>query len=253
MPAYDVPQGWTPNKYWSAYAESFAQEGSDDQLIAALTGAVPEAWANRFMPNLTNGRVALRKEGSDEYDDEATRRFNEGIGKANSKFGGWQNASSQPYLDMYGRSLQNRLRNDFKKNRQGMEQQGIANLMDQTQDVIGDDFKAIDGNLSARGLLHSGKRDAAQSRAAAARAGELNKSVGDYVNQLSDTERNLNSDVFGAEINSAVNQASLNDIVTQSLFNRMKQKIGGAQQDAQSAQGFGSGIGSALGSFAGRK
>lgn len=253
MAAYQPPSGWVPNQYWSAYAESFAGDGSEDQLIAALTGSVPQEWASRFMPNLTGGRVALRKKDSDEYDDEATRKFNDGISKSNSRFGGWQNANAQNYMDTYSRALQNRLKNDFKSKKDAYRMAGTANLFAQADEATKDDFDSIDSNMNARGLLYSGLRDDARSKAAASRAGEARDMISGYENQLSDMESQLNSDVFGSEIQAAVNQADLNDITTQNLYRRMERNIQQTGQDAKSALGFGKSIGSVLGKVKGKQ
>lgn len=237
---YGPQAGYTPSDYWSLYASQFAQDGSDDQLIAAMTKSVPEQWlkANGFadadtLPDLTKNQLFAP-------------------GKARPSQPGGLDRDENYYMDMYSRGLQSRLRNDFKKNRKVMEDQGIANLRDQYEDVLGEDIGAVDADASARGLLYSGVRTGNRARAAAARSNELGAAAGDYSRQLSDTERKLNSDVFSSEMDSAFKQADLNDIVSGNFYNKLNRDIGNTQGQAQAAMSLGDGIGSLSGALAGR-
>lgn len=240
---HQAPSGYTPSSYWSMYASSFAQDGSEDQLIAALTKSVPEAWlkANGFkdadtMPDLdaTSGRLFRPESG---YRPTSQQDLDRG---------------TDYYLDAYTKGLQSRLRNEFKNQRKGMEAQGSANLRATAEDTMSDDFKSIDGTLSSRGLLHSGKRDAAQARAAAQRSGELGQATTDYLQSIGDMERNLNSDVFASELESSARRADINDLVSGSFARKLSNNIDSSRAQAQAAQSLGSGIGDIGGALAGR-
>lgn len=232
--------GYTPSDYWSMYASSFAQDGSDDQLIAAMTKSVPEAWlkANGFTD-------------ADTLPDlEKNQLFKPGSGYRGVSADGL-NRDSSHYMDMYSRGLQTRLRNDFKNSKKGIENQGVANLRDQSQDALSQDLKGIDADANSRGLLFSGKREAARGAAAAARSNELGQVAGDFSRGLSDTERQLNSDVFSSEMDSAFKQADLNDIMSGNFYNKMQRDLGTTKNQAQAAIGLGDGLGDGLGSLSG--
>ena len=237
---YGPQAGYTPSDYWSLYAASFAQDGSDDQLIAAMTKSVPDAW--------------LKANGFDNADTlpDLTKNQMFAPGKFRPTEQSALDRSESDYMDMYSRNLQSRLRNDFKKNRKGMEDQGIANLRDQYQDALGEDIGAVDADASARGLLYSGVRTGNRARAAAQRANELGAAAGDYSRQLSDTERRLNSDVFASEMDSAFKQADMNDIVSGNFYNKLQRDLGATQGQAQAAMSLGDGLGSFSGALAGR-
>lgn len=237
---YGPQAGYAASDYWSLYASQFAQDGSDDQLIAAMTKSVPEAWlkANGFadpdtLPDLTKNQLFAP-------------------GKARPSQPGGLDRDENYYLDMYSRGLQTRLRNDFKNSKKGIENQGVANLRDQSQDALSQDLKGIDADANSRGLLFSGKREAARGAAAAARSNELGQVVGDFSRGLSDTERRLNSDVFSSEMDSAFKQADLNDIMSGSFYNKMQRDLGATQGQAQAAMSLGDGLGSFSGALAGR-
>lgn len=241
--AYSAPTGYTPSNYWSMYASSFAQDGSEDQLIAALTKSVPDAWlkANGFVdadtmadPALNNGQLFRAENGyrpTSQGDLDRTTDY---------------------YLENYTKGLQSRLRNQFKNERKGMEAQGSANLRANAEDALRNDFKGIDADANARGLLFSGKRKAAQSAGAAQRAGELGQATTDYLQSLGDMERNLNSDVFKSEIDSSVRQADLNDLQSGAFYNKLRRSAGDSAAQAQAAQNFGSGLGSISGALSSR-
>lgn len=240
---YTAPPGYVPSDYWSMYANSFAQDGSDEQLIAAMTHSVPQEW--------------LKKNG---FVDPDTMPDPDLIsGKLFSSDSGYRSTSQSDldrgedyFMGQYGKALTSRLRNDFKKNKAGMEAQGIANLRDQSQDALQDDFKGIDADANARGLLYSGKRQAARGAAAGARANELGQLATDFSQGLSDTERQLNSDVFGSEIQTAANQADINDILTGSFYNKLQRNLGQFEGQANSAASLGQGLGSISGALASR-
>lgn len=226
------------------YASSFAQDGSEDQLIAALTKSVPEAWlkANGFKdadtmpdPDATSGRIFRPESG---YRPTSQQDLDRG---------------ADYYMDQFSRSLQKRLRNDFKKNRSGMEQQGVANLRGQAEDVLKNDLKGIDAEANSRGLLFSGKTDLARRNAAATRANELGQSTTGFVQGLGDMDRQINSDVFGSEIDKSFRQADLNDIMTGQFYKRLQRDVDATQGQAQAAQNLGQGLGSFAGSYFGKK
>lgn len=233
--------GYTPSDYWSMYASSFAQDGSDDQLIAAMTKSVPEAWlkANGFTD-------------ADTLPDlEKNQLFKPGSGYRGVSADGL-NRDSSHYMDMYSRGLQTRLRNDFKNSKKGIENQGVANLRDQSQDALSQDLKGIDADANSRGLLFSGKREAARGAAAAARSNELGQVAGDYSRQLSDTERQLNSDVFLSEMDTAFKQADMNDILSGNFYNKMKNNSDMFAMEAQAANSLGKRLGNASGALKAR-
>lgn len=238
---YAPQAGYTPSDYWSLYAAQFAQDGSDDQLIAAMTKSVPDAWlkASGFADPDTMGNVDPNKNifRNLPREWEGTPALDRG---------------EDYYMNLYSRGLQSRLRNDFKNSKKGIENQGVANLRDQSQDALSQDLKGIDADANSRGILYSGKRQAARGAAAAARADELDQVVGDYSRQLSDTERQLNSDVFSSEMDSAFKQADLNDITSGNFYNKLQRDVGTTQNQAQAAIGLGDGLGSLSGALAGR-
>lgn len=238
--AYGAPAGYTSSNYWSLYANSFAEDGSDDQLIAALTKSVPDAWlkAKGFTDPDTLSEESLR---NGTFQSGYRQPTAEGLDRG-----------SDYYLDSYTKGLQSRLRNQFKNERKGMEAQGSANLRAGAEDALRNDFKGIDADANARGLLFSGKRQAAQSAAAAQRAVELGQATTDYLQSLGDMERNLNSDVFKSEIDSSVRQADINDLKTGAFYNKLRRSAGDSAAQAQAAQNFGSGLGSISGALSSR-
>lgn len=237
---HQAAPGYTPSDYWSLYASTFAEEGSEDQLIAALTRSVPQEWLKKngftdpdTLPDLTNSDMfapGKYRGGRQEDLDRGT----------------------DYYLESYTKGLQSRLRNDFKNQRKGMEAQGSANLRAGAEDALGDEFKSIDAGANSRGLLYSGKRDSARASAASQKASELGQSTTDYLQSIGDMERNLNSDVFNSELSTSVRQADLNDIMSGSLYNRMKNNFENSKLEAQAAQNLGQGIGSFAGNYKAR-
>lgn len=238
---YQTPAGWKSSGYWSVYADQFAQDGSEDQVIAALTRAVPEQW------------LRDRGIGDDQAWSDAPNKTEmrdiimaQGIKKANEK-------SEDHYLGNYAKSLQKKLRDNFSKNRTSLERQGVANLRDQSEDALMSDFKNVDASANARGLLYSGKRDAARGAVAAQRSGELGQSINDFTEGLSDTERNLNSDVITSDITSALQSADINDIMSNAFYKKLEKGVQADQQQAQMAGSLGSGAGSFIGNYYGAK
>lgn len=240
---HQAPAGYTPSSYWSMYASSFAQDGSEDQLIAALTKSVPDAWlkANGFAdpdtmpdPDSTSGKLFRPESGYRPTSQEDLDR------------------GTDYYLESYTKGLQSRLRNDFKNQRKGMEAQGSANLRSTAEDALGDEFKSIDAGANSRGLLYSGKRDAARASAASQKAGELGQATTDYLQSISDMGRNLNSDIFASELETSARQADINDLVSGSFARKLSNNIDSSRAQAQAAQSLGSGIGDIGGALAGR-
>lgn len=245
--AYSPQQGWKNTGYWQVYADLFAQPGSEDQLLAALTKSAPEQWLkeraigddDNFTDTAYWGTPGPKPQNKHLYEGGDLSRLDH------------TPKGDDYYLDQYGKLLTNRLRNDFKKNRFGMEQQGVANLRDQSEDALKDQFRDIDEQANARGLLHSGIRQGTRARAAAQNAGEFRNSATDYLQSVADTERNLNSDVFSSEMNSALKTADMNELLSGAFYNRLQRNIDKTKGQAQAAQNIGSGIGSFLGSVTG--
>lgn len=240
--SHSAPAGYVPSDYWSMYASSFAEDGSEDQLIAALTKSVPDAWLKKngfadadTLPDLSKIQMLTKEAGYRGATQEGLDR------------------GSDYYMDQFSRSLQKRLRNDFKKNRSGMEQQGVANLRGQAEDVLKNDLKGIDAEANSRGLLFSGKTDLAERNAAATRANELGQSTTGFVQGLGDMDRQINSDVFGSEIDKSFRQADLNDIMTGQFYKRLQRDVDATKGQALAAQNLGEGLGSFAGSYFGRK
>lgn len=238
---YQSPAGWKSSGYWSVYADQFAQDGSEDQVIAALTRSVPEQW------------LRDRGIGDDQAWADAPNKTTmsdiimaQGIKKANEK-------PEDYYLGNYAKSLQKRLRDNFQKNKPNLENQGVANLRAETEDALQSDFKNVDANANARGLLYSGKRDAGRAAAANQRATELGKSVNDFTQGLADTERNLNSDVITSDIGSALQTADINDIMSNAFYNKLERGIQSDRQQAAAAGALGGGVGSFIGNYYGAK
>lgn len=240
-----APSGYANSGFWSVYANAFAEDGSDDQLIAALTKSVPLEW--------------LKARGIDENDNVADRDWNDpaqNFYKGIKKPVDWNrsNFDKTPdhFLDSYTKGLQSRLRNQFKSERKGMEAQGSANLRSIAEDGLGDEFKSIDAGANARGLLYSGKRDAARASVASQKAGQLGQATTDYLQSIGDMERGLNSDVFASELETSARQADLNDLVSGAFTRKLNNNIDTSRAQAQAAQQFGSGIGDFSGALAGR-
>lgn len=252
--SYETPQGYKPSKWWSFYAGAAAQDGSEDQLIAALTQSVPEQWLKERGIKDDDSLPGYNYiPGMNEQVPEGQKRLLEGTRWGSSDLpSDYLDRSQDYYLNQYTRGLQNRLRDQFKREKKGMEEQGTANLRDQAQGALTNDFKSIDADANARGLLFSGQREAARGAAASQRAGELGQATTDYAQSLGDMERGINSDVFKSEMDSSLRQADMNDLMSGAFYNRMRRTSRDQAAQAQAAQSFGSGFGSLSGALAGR-
>lgn len=243
-----APSGYVNSGFWSLYANAFAEDGSEDQLIAALTKSVPEQWLRERGID-TNDNVINR----DWHDPKMSLKHPTLTTKKNVN---WDRSTfdrtPDQFLDSYTKGLQTKLRNQFKSERKRMEAQGSANLRSMAEDRLGDEFKSIDAEANSRGLLYSGKRDSARASAASQKAGELGQATTDYLQSIGDMERGLNSDVFASELETSARQADINDLISGAFAKKLSNNIDTSRAQAKAAQNFGSGIGDLSGALAGR-
>ena len=56
---YTKPQGWVESPFWETYAANFANDGSENQLIAALTHSAPQEWVDSYKRPIGNDTDAF--------------------------------------------------------------------------------------------------------------------------------------------------------------------------------------------------
>ena len=240
---YTKPQGWVESPFWETYAANFANDGSENQLIAALTHSAPQDWVDSYKRPIGNDTDAF-------YNDAMTHGA-ENSGAALRRREKVNDSSG--LMNNYSQTLQKRLREDFKKNQKSYLDRGKANLREQSQMALDDDFSTIDENANSRGLLYSGKRQSARANAAAQRSDEAGKATSALEQQLLDTGRQLNSADFSSDINSLLQQQDLNSIASGAFYNKLQSDLLGSESLVKGLGSLGGGVGSFAGSMAAKK
>lgn len=242
MANYTKPEGWVESPFWEAYAQSFSEDGSEQQIAAALSQSAPEEWLNKFFADnrLDKMSESWRNQNAKNYiPNPASRPV--------SRF-----KDKGQVLSTYSQTLQKRLADNFNKNQKSYADRGKANLRDQSQQVLEDEQRAIDENMNARGLLRSGKRSSARASAAAQKAGELGAATTQFEQDLADTGRSINNASFASDINSLLQQQDLNSIASGAFYNKLENDIGNTAGMIQGLGAAGAGGGSFTGSMLAR-
>lgn len=250
---YTKPQGWVESPFWETYAANFAGDGSENQLIAALTHSAPQSFLDSYKTPFGYESDAFKR--SDGYGSGIA--FQDAYVRGNSAADASQRVKRvedrEGVMSRYSQMLQKKLREDYQKNQKSYLDRGKANLREQSQMALDDDFSTIDENANSRGLLYSGKRQTARSGAAAQRANELGSATTGYEQQLADTGRQLNSSDISSDINSLLQQQDLNSIASGAFYNKLQNDLLGSQSMVQGLGSLGSGVGSFAGSMAAKK
>lgn len=228
--SYQAPEGWlnwewtqplNPGRFseaspfWEVYANQYAADGSENQLIAGLSHSVPESFLREYF--VKNGYKDSPKL---DYLIEQQKKL--AMKDSASPKGGMASDPST-YMSKYSQALQKRLSSDFKKNMGEYSARGKANLRDQSQQLLDNDFGQIDENANSRGLLYSGKRQSARAGAAANRASELGTATTAFEQNLGDTDRKLSQASYASDINSLLQQQDLNSIASGAFYNKLQQ------------------------------
>jgi hypothetical protein len=252
-PAYTKPEGWSESPFWETYALNFANDGSDDQLAAVLSHSVPQSFLDSYkssLPGVNGGSV-------NPYWDALMDAKKKGGGKVGADFTQksqeLSTGDTSGFVNRYSQALQKRLADDFNKNQQSYLERGRANLRGQSQQALNDDFSTIDENMSARGLLRSGKRAAAKAAAAAQRAGDLGAATTQFEQGLADEGRAVNNASYSSDINSLLQQQDLNSIASGAFYNKLQNDLTGTAGMIQGLGSLGQGLGSFGGSLAGMR
>lgn len=251
--AYTKPQGWSESPFWETYAANFANDGSDEQLAAAMSKSVPDSWLKDYKTPFSEESDAFRR--SAEYGSgiafQDARARGANPDQAAAKVRGVQDRSS--LLNRYSQALQKRIKDDFEQNRKSYFDRGTAGLRGQSEQALNDDFAGIDESANSRGLLYSGKRQSARTGAAAARSNELRNAVSNYEKQLSDTSRHLADADFSSDINSLLQQQDYNSIASGAFYQKLRDDATQAQQMIEGAGSVGQGLGSLGGTATAKK
>jgi hypothetical protein len=253
MPNYTKPEGWVDSPFWETYAANFANDGSEDQLAAALSHAVPEEWLKGYKTPWDFESDTFRRDagyGSGTAFEDARRK-----GKNPNDAAATVKRIEDPnaIMSSYSQALQKRLKDDFSKNQGSYLDRGKASLRDQSQQALESDFGTIDENANARGLLYSGKRQSAKAAAAAQKASDLGAATTQFEQGLADTGRAVNNADYASDINSLLQQQDLNSIASGAFYNKLQNDLVGTEGMVQGLGSLGQGGGSFLGSMTAKK
>lgn len=138
-------------------------------------------------------------------------------------------APTEDQKTSYLKALQKRMAEDFRGNKKGLVDQGVANLRAQGGEAIGSAFRDVDADASARGLLYSNKRLANRGRAAADIASQVGQSAGEFEQSVEDKQRDLDNDVISTELSGAFEDAQLKgltgDQYAKNLSNTLRSRM----------------------------
>jgi len=151
----------------------------------------------------------------------------------------------------YLKALQKRVADKYEQDLGKTLDEGQAVITAKGRAALDDANRATDENMNGRGLLYSGKRQAAREMNAADISGQIGAQSGEYEQGVRDKLRDLRADAIDSDIDSAWNQSEIQGLTRDQYATKLSNALKRRMQGQAAISSFTSAVGKAGGAYAG--